>query len=94
MPKAPKRATPKAPPAVIPLPPAPVPAQVRADLKSSIAATRAALERIVRDAGDVSAALTLHIRANVGNPPLHAGLHKIQMAIGELRHGLRSANAQ
>ncbi len=73
-------------------PPAPA-AAVRADLKASIAATRAAIKQLAKDAGETSELLAILLRAVTGNPVLHGQLHRMQTALGDLRHGLsRSAN--
>ena len=51
-----------------------------------------ALASIRTDAADISAALSVHLRTP-GDPELHGRLHRLQIELGSLLHGLRSADA-
>ena len=60
---------------------------------TSIENVRNALASIRTDATDVSAALSVHLRTVAGDPELHGRLHRLQIELGSLLHGLGSANA-
>ena len=71
--------------------PIPAPAEVQADPMASVSTAIAAVDRLYRDAGEVSEALSAHIRVVSGDPVLHARLHRMQTLLGGLRHELKTA---
>ena len=71
-------------------PPAPIPAPAP---KTTVTDTRAAIKQLAKDAGETSELLAILLRTVTGDPVLHGQLHRMQTALGDLRHGLsRSAN--
>ena len=90
-PKAPKAKVATAPTSTIPVTAAPP------DPKASVANVITAIARIRTDADEISDALSVHIlassplRSAVADMVLHTGLKRLQMAVGELRHGLEAA---
>ena len=68
--------------------PEPVAAPVSRDPKANVANALIALGRIYNDAGDVSDALSTHLRNVAGEPELHGFLHRMQTLLGEFRNAV------
>jgi hypothetical protein len=64
------------------------------DPKDSVGAALISIGKFYADATAVSDALSTHLRTTHGDPPLHASLQRLQLALGELRHAVNNVEPQ